>query len=113
MKSTVTHITDDLDGSKDAKEISFAFDGVSYTIDLGKKNAAAMEKVLKPYIAAGTKVSGRGTTTRRTKSSSKSASGKDYGKIRAWAREQGIQVSDRGRIPGSVISQFEESQAAD
>jgi hypothetical protein len=47
-------ITDDLDGSKDAEEVSFSFRGTDDTIALGKKNLAAFEKALRPYLKAGT-----------------------------------------------------------
>ena len=107
-KTTVTHITDDLDGSKDASEVAFSFDGVDYTIDLSKKNAAAMAKALKPYLDAATKVSGRSTRPQRTGSSRTSGPRKDLATIREWARGQGIDVSDRGRIPAAVILQYDE-----
>lgn len=106
-KTTVTQITDDLDGSKDATEVAFSFDGVDYTIDLSKKNAAAMAKALKPYLDAATKVSGRSTRGRRGKTSRASGPRKDLATIREWARGQGIDVSDRGRIPGAVIEQYD------
>lgn len=102
-KTTITQITDDLDGSADASEVSFAYDGVQYTIDLSKKNKAAFEKLLKPYLGAATRV------TRRSQSRpSSSASGrKDLSAIRAWASEQGIAVSERGRVSKSVIDQYD------
>jgi hypothetical protein len=106
-KTTVTQITDDLDGSKDATEVAFSFDGVDYTIDLSKKNAAAMTKALKPYIDAATKVSGRGNRARRTKTSRTTAPRKDLAAVREWARGQGIDVSDRGRVPASVVEQYD------
>ena len=107
-KTTVTHITDDLDGSKDASEVAFLrFDGVDFLIDLSKKNAAAMAKALKPYLDAATKVSGRTTRSRRTGSSRTSGPRKDLATIREWARGQGIEVSDRGRISAAVIEQYD------
>jgi hypothetical protein len=106
-KTTVTHITDDLDGSKDATEVAFSFDGVDYTIDLSKKNAAAMAKAFKPYLEAATKVSGRSTRSRRTGNARASVPRKDLAAVREWARGQGIDVSDRGRIPAAVIEQYD------
>ncbi|MDO9455240.1 Lsr2 family protein [Nocardioides sp.] len=106
-KTTITKITDDLDGTKDAAEVSFSFDGTDHTIDLSKKNIAAFEKALKPYIDAATKVSASTTTTRRSRKKSASGTRQDYSQIREWARKQGITVSDRGRIPASVLEQYE------
>ena len=105
-KTTITHITDDIDGSKDATEVSFSFNGDDYTIDLSKKNLAAFEKALKPYIDAATKVPGR-SSHRRNKSSRSSSGRRDLAKIREWAREQDLQVSERGRIPASIIEQYD------
>jgi hypothetical protein len=102
-RTTITQITDDLDGSKDAQEVSFAFDGTEYTIDLSRKNRAAFEKALQPYIDAGAKMSKRSSTSSRRTSSSR----KDYSNIRNWAKGQGIEVSDRGRIPRSIVEQYE------
>ena len=53
-KTTITQITDDLDGSRDADTYSFAWEGTSYTIDLSKKNAKAFEKALEPYLGSAT-----------------------------------------------------------
>lgn len=46
-------ITDDLDGSGNAETVSFGFDGVTYEVDLGKKNRTRLEKALAPFIEAG------------------------------------------------------------
>jgi hypothetical protein len=106
-KTTVTHITDDLDGSKDATEVAFSFDGVDYTIDLSKKNAAAMAKALKPYLDAATKVSGRGNRAGRTRTSRATGPRQDLSAVREWARGQGLTVSDRGRVPAAVVEQYD------
>jgi hypothetical protein len=36
-----------------------------------------------------------------------SSSRERSGGIRAWAKDQGIKVSERGRIPASIIEQYE------
>ena len=105
-RTVVTQITDDLDGSKGADEVRFAFNGVDYAIDLSKKNRAALEKVLKPYIDAGTKVPARGRATRRS-SAAASKGRRDLSEVRAWAKEQGIGLSDRGRVPAAVLEQYD------
>jgi hypothetical protein len=103
-RTTVTHITDDLDGSANAEEVSFGFNGVEYTIDLGKKNRGALEKALKPYLEAARKVPKSGRSSRRGSAAGPS---RDLNAIRSWAREQGITVSERGRIAQDVIAQYE------
>lgn len=95
-------ITDDLDGSTDAETLSFALDGITYEIDLGKDNRAKLEALFAPYIAAARRVSGR-----NRRSASRPARGPDQASVRAWAREQGLRVSDRGRISADVMQQYE------
>ena len=103
-RSTVTQITDDLDGSKNASEVSFAYDGTQYTIDLSRKNRAVLEKALKPFTEAATKVSRRGSQRR---SASNGSGRRDLPAIRAWAADQGIDVASRGRIPRSVVDGYD------
>jgi hypothetical protein len=102
---TIVTLTDDLDGSKADRTVGFAFNGVSYEIDLSRKNANALEKTLAPYIAASRKISNRrrggraGTATRATRRP-------DVAGVREWARANGYDVSDRGRIPGSIVEAY-------
>jgi hypothetical protein len=105
-KQTTTTITDDLDGTKDATEVAFSYNGTDFTIDLSKKNAAAFEKALKPYIDAATKVSRR-SSSRRTKSASSTGARQDLAQVREWAKSQGIEVSERGRVSASVLEQYD------
>lgn len=101
-KATVT--TDDLDGSANADTVSFGYDGTSYTIDLSKKNRAAMDKALKPYLAAASK-KGRAPTS-RTNTSQRRNPGPDLADVRAWAANQGITVSGRGRIAQATLDAY-------
>lgn len=104
-RTVTTHITDDIDGTADAHEVSFAFEGTNYTVDLGKKNRAAFEKALKPYIEAATKVGRERSGSRRT--SKNTADKYDLNQVRTWARENGIEVSDRGRVAKAVLDQYD------
>ncbi|MAO80374.1 MAG: hypothetical protein CMH82_06905 [Nocardioides sp.] len=105
-RNVVTHIIDDLDGSKDAEEVRFALDGAEYTIDLARKNRAVLEKALRPFIDAGTKVALRRGNARRAATSAPNTRS-DLREVRAWAKAQGLKVSDRGRIPSSILEQFD------
>lgn len=93
-----------MDGSKNADEISFSLRGSDYTIDLGKKNLAALERALKPYIDDASKGS-KASTKRR--SSETANSGPGLTEIRAWAKGAGIEVSERGRISKTDREQYE------
>ena len=97
-------ITDDLDGrdiTKTGVNVPFSLDGTDYEIDLGPKNAAALKKVLQPYMAVARPVPGR-RKMKRSSATSSATSGTDNEAIRAWARRTGHQVADRGRIPAAV-----------
>jgi Lsr2 len=83
--------------------VRFAVDGTAYEIDLSKKNAAAFRRKLAPFIDHARKA-GRGQRRRPGRTS---ASRERSGGIRAWAQEQGIAVSARGRIPASVVDQYQ------
>lgn len=104
-KKTVVTVTDDLDGSRDATTVTFGFDGTTYEIDLGKRNKRAMESALQPYLDVARKV--RSAPTRRRSAGRGRAGSRDLGAVRAWAAENGFQVSDRGRIPTAVIEAFD------
>lgn len=107
MAKTVSVIvTDDLDGSADAETVIFSFDGLTYEVDLGKKNRTAFEKVLAPYVAAGRKAPRGG---RRRVVSRPDESRVDRSAVRTWAKSAGLKVSERGRISAEVMRQYEEA----
>jgi hypothetical protein len=101
QKVTVV-LEDDLTGGPAEQTVRFAFDGTDYEIDLSAKNAAAFGKQLAPYIEHARR-SGRAQPRR----SGRTAAGRQHsGDIRAWAKEHGLAVSERGRIPASVAEQY-------
>ncbi|HBO54790.1 MAG TPA: hypothetical protein DD664_06930 [Janibacter terrae] len=92
-------LEDDLDGGEATETVTFALDGVTYEIDLSDRNAATLRDALAGYIGAGRRVSGRRSSG--APSGSRSNSG-ELTKIREWARANGHDVSDRGRISQKV-----------
>lgn len=99
-------ISDDLDGAEGAETVSFGFDGVSYEIDLAEKNRAKLEKAFAPYVEHGRRVNQR--RTRRPAVSAARALGGSSA-VRTWAKEQGLKVSERGRISSEVMEKYEAS----
>ncbi|PVE58765.1 histone-like nucleoid-structuring protein Lsr2 [Microbacterium testaceum] len=97
---TYTSITDDIDGSEDASAVTFAFDGTSYSIDLSARNRKKLEDALALFIEHGTRESKRG------RGSAKSAQTWNRDELKAWAKENGHQVSDRGRVAQSIVDAF-------
>lgn len=102
QKITVA-LEDDLDGGPADETVRFGIGGAEYEIDLRKKNARALRRRLAPFIDHARKA-GRGPRRRTGRSA---ASRERSGDIRAWAKTHGITVSDRGRIPTSVVEQYE------
>ena len=96
-------VEDDLDGGPADQTLEFGLDGTEYVIDLSAKNAAKFGRQLAPFIEHARKA-GRG---QRRRSGRTSSSRQHSGAVRAWAKDQGIPVSERGRIPASVVEQYE------
>ncbi|MEU5382687.1 Lsr2 family protein [Kitasatospora cineracea] len=98
-------LEDDLTGGKADETVHFALDGKSYEIDLGTKNAKKLRDALAPFVAAGRKQSGRVQARRFGRAAA--ASGEDTAKIREWAKQNGYEINDRGRVPGNVREAYE------
>jgi Lsr2 len=102
QKITVV-LEDDLDGGPANETVRFGIDGTEYEIDLGTANATAFRAQLAPYIAHARKA-GRAARRRPSRTA---ASREHSSDIRAWAKDKGIPLSARGRIPASVAEQYE------
>jgi hypothetical protein len=100
-------LIDDLDGSEGAETVSFSLDGVSYEIDLSEKNAAKLRDNFATWVGNARKV-GRGGSSASGRSGARRSRGSanDTGAIRAWARDNGFEVSERGRISREVMDAY-------
>ena len=103
---TVVMLTDDIDGGEASETVTFAIDGVSYEIDLNVKNASALRGAIAPYIGAARR-SGRGARVGGAGRRGRGGRTTDIGAIREWARANGHQVSDRGRISATVQDAYD------
>lgn len=114
-QKTIVQLVDDLDGtqSNDIDTVIFGLDGVTYEIDLSETNATNLRKSLEDFVVNARRTGGRikrGTTT-KTQNGSATASREQAQAVREWARRNGHEVSNRGRIPASLIEAFEAAQA--
>ena len=102
QKVTVS-VKDDLDGTPAAKTVRFALAGSEFEIDLSEKNARAFRAQIDPFLEHA-RQAGRTTASKARRSA---ASRKRTSSIRAWARDHGLDINARGRIPASVIERYE------
>ncbi|MCD2186475.1 histone-like nucleoid-structuring protein Lsr2 [Actinomycetospora soli] len=121
-QKTVVTLVDDLTGeeSEDITTVEFALDGVTYEIDLDDKNSAELRDTLAQYVAAARRTGGRragsaggrrrsgGAGTGTPRATSPGGYDRETSKqIREWARTEGFEVSDRGRVPNNVVEAWE------
>jgi hypothetical protein len=100
-----TLFIDDIDGSEAEGTIRFALDGAEYEIDLNAKHAEDLRKALARYVEAARRSSG--SARRPTRSGRKAAaSGPNTNEVREWAKAQGFEVKDRGRVPAELVVRF-------
>ncbi|MEV3860701.1 Lsr2 family protein [Streptomyces sp. NPDC050095] len=103
-------LVDDLDGGEADETVTFALDGKTYEIDLKEANADKLREALEDFVKAGRRVRGAGTAT-RTRGVARAATGsnQDTAEIRAWAKENGYEVNDRGRVPQTIREAYEKA----
>ncbi|MFI1408724.1 Lsr2 family protein [Streptomyces sp. NPDC020707] len=99
-QKTVVTLIDDINGGEADETLVFGLDGKSFEIDLNGANAKKLRKALEKYIEAGRKTGGRSAT--RGRGAVAKAGGEDTAAIRAWAKENGYDVNDRGRVPANI-----------
>jgi hypothetical protein len=100
-----TLFIDDIDGSAAEGTVRFALDGTDYEIDLNAQHAAALRKALAKYVDAARRSSAAVRRPARTGRRA-SASGLNTTEVREWAKAQGIEVKDRGRVPAELVVRF-------
>ena len=105
-------LEDDLDGGEAAETVTFGLDGVSYEIDLSDKNAVKLRDDLATWIGHARRSGGRRATGRRAPASTTTntpSRRSDLAAVRAWARQNGHQVSDRGRVSAAVQEAYDKA----
>ncbi|MEU1078489.1 MULTISPECIES: Lsr2 family protein [unclassified Streptomyces] len=101
-------LVDDLDGGEADETVTFALDGKTYEIDLTTANADKLRGLLDPYTKSGRRTGGRAAGG-RGKARGAAPAGQDTAQIRKWAKEQGYNVNDRGRVPADIREAYEKA----
>ncbi|MFL6141775.1 MAG: Lsr2 family protein [Labedaea sp.] len=116
-QKVIVELVDDLDGtaSDDINTVSFALDGASYEIDLTEHNAGRLRDAVADYVAAARRTGGRvkrGTAPSTSPPARPSANREQTRAIRDWARRNGFDLGERGRIPANVLDAFDHAHTA-
>ncbi len=101
-------LIDDLDGGDAEGTVRFGLDGVEYEIDLSAEHAEALRRALAPFVGAARRSPAAGRRPARGGRRA-GAGGLDTTEVREWARAQGIEVKDRGRMPAEVVARFKDA----
>jgi hypothetical protein len=109
-QKVITTLVDDLDGTEipngEGETVRFAIDGTSYEIDLTTDNAEKLRDALQPYIDNGRRSARNTTPQTRSTSTSSSNSREELAAAREWLKNNGHQVSDRGRVPNKLLELY-------
>jgi hypothetical protein len=111
-RTTIVQLTDDIDGSQAAETVRFAVDGRTYEIDLSTKHAESLRHSLAQFVAAARRAGRVEPSSRRGQGRPGRPPGADSSAVRAWAAENGVPVSPRGRVPQAVVDQYTSAQQA-
>ena len=101
-----TLFIDDIDGSAAEGTVRFGLDGTEYEIDLNAKHAQDLRDALARYVGAARRASGAARRPARGGGRRASADGLNTTEVREWAKAQGIDVKDRGRVPAELVVKF-------
>jgi Lsr2 len=100
-----TLFIDDLDGSAAEGTVRFGLDGTEYEIDLNEQHARQLREALANYVSAARRANGAARRPARA-GRRPAASGPNTTEVREWAKAQGMEVKDRGRVPAELVVKF-------
>ncbi|HEV2347863.1 MAG TPA: Lsr2 family protein [Actinocrinis sp.] len=100
-------LVDDLDGGEAEETVAFGLDGTRYEIDLSSSNAEKLRDTLAKFIDAARRDKGGRQPVRAV--ARKAVAGPNTSDVREWAKAQGYEVSERGRVANDLIVKFQEA----
>jgi hypothetical protein len=100
-----TLFIDDIDGGEAERTVRFGLDGAEYEIDLSTKHNEELRAALGTYVTHARKVAG--TARRGAGRGGRKPSSVDTVAVRAWAREKGYDIKDRGRVPADLVVKYQ------
>jgi hypothetical protein len=103
-----TLFIDDIDGGEAEGTVRFGLDGTDFEIDLSGKHSEELHSTLSKYVTHARKVG----TARRASRGRQAAAAVDTAKVREWAKENGHDIKDRGRVPGEIVEKYKAAVGA-
>jgi hypothetical protein len=106
-KQTIVTLVDDLDGSTADEQLEFMVDSKAYEIDLSATNSKKLREALAPFVAAARRAGGRRRGSSGAAAAARPTVDREQNQaIREWAQQKGLKISERGRIPASVLEAY-------
>ena len=107
-----TLFIDDIDGGEAEGTVRFALDGAEYEIDLSAKHDKELRDALATYIGHARKVTLSGTRRASARNADRRPGSVDTTAVRAWAKENGFDIKERGRVPADLVARYRASTGA-
>lgn len=109
-KQTTITLVDDIDGSEADEQVEFAIDGKAYEIDLSTANVSRLRDALAPFVSAARRTGGRRGSASGAATPARAGTDREQNQaIREWATQQGMKISERGRIPSNVLEAYHQN----
>ena len=109
-KQTTITLIDDIDGSEAEEQVEFAIDGKGYEIDLSAANVSRLRDALAPFVSAARRTGGRRGGGSSAAAPARAGTDREQNQaIREWATQQGMKISERGRIPSNVLEAYHQN----
>ena len=107
-----TLFIDDIDGGEAEGTVRFGLDGAEYEIDLSAAHDTELRDALGKFVSHARKVTVRGARQPASRGAGRRSSSIDTTAVRAWARENGIDIKERGRVPADVVAKYQAAVGA-
>lgn len=107
-----TVLIDDIDGSHADTTIRFGLNGAEYEIDLNATHAEELRKAVGQYLEVGRRANGNARRASQGTARRSTGGGLKSSEIRDWAKSQGMDVKERGRIPSELVVKFRAATSA-
>jgi hypothetical protein len=105
-----TLFIDDIDGGEAEGTVRFGLDGTEYEIDLNSKHSEELHAALANYVAHARKAGG--SARRAARGRRAAAQTVDTGKVREWAKDNGYDIKERGRVPAEILDKYQAATKA-